>query len=516
MADVRNISSSSGNISISSTSVSSAGSSSDNTNGTSHSTSKKLTSSGTEPSTEAKEETPTDGIVVEKEKEKVTFASLGVCKPLCDACAALGWKFPSDIQRDSLPYSLQGRDIIGLAETGSGKTGAFALPILQSLLSREQSNFALCLAPTRELAFQIGETFEALGEGIRVKCVCIVGGVDMIDQAIALAKKPHVIVATPGRIVDHLENTRGFNLRNLQYLVLDEADRLLNMDFEKEIDKVLQVIPSQRTTLLFSATMTTKVAKLQRACLTDPVKVEVSKKYQTVSGLIQQYLFFPAKHKDIYLAYMLTEMAGSPGIIFCSTCEHTQRVTLLLRNLGFGATPLHGKMSQPARLGSLNKFKGGQRELLIATDVAQRGLDIPTVDFVINYDIPTNSKDYIHRVGRTARAGRSGRAFTFVTQYNVELFQRIEHLINLKMECYPTEEQAVMLLMERVGEAQRIAAMQLREEAEGGDGKRKGKKHELTEATEEGGEIGGEQGQLKPKGKGGKPTFKGKRGGKRR
>jgi len=349
--------------------------------------------------------------------ENATFASLGLCQALCDACDALGWKKPSDIQREALPYALKGHDLIGLAETGSGKTGAFGLPILEHLLKAPQGLFALVMAPTRELAFQIGEQLEALGAGINVRVVTIVGGVDMIDQAIALAKKPHIVVATPGRICDHLENTKGFNLRNLKFLVMDEADRLLNMDFEKEIDKVLQVIPRERSTYLFSATMTSKVAKLQRASLSKPVKVEVSRKYQTVKGLIQQYLFFPAKHKDCYLAYVLNELSGNTAIIFTSTCDSTQRITIMLRNLGFSATPLHGKMSQPKRLGSLNKFKSGERSILIATDVASRGLDIPSVDVVLNFDIPTNSKDYIHRVGRTARAGRNGRALNFVTQY---------------------------------------------------------------------------------------------------
>lgn len=393
----------------------------------------------------------------------VTFASLGLCEPLCKACESLGWKTPTEIQKESLPYALAGRDIIGLAETGSGKTAAFGLPILEKLLQTPQGLFALCLAPTRELAFQIGEQLEALGAGINVRVVTIVGGVDMIDQAIALAKKPHIVVSTPGRICDHLENTKGFNLRNLKFLVMDEADRLLNMDFEKEIDKILQVIPRERSTYLFSATMTSKVAKLQRASLSQPVKVEVSKKYQTVKGLIQQYLFFPAQHKDCYLAYVLNELAGNSCIIFVSTCDSTQKVTIMLRSLGFSATPLHGKMSQPKRLGSLNKFKSGERTLLICTDVASRGLDIPSVDVVINFDIPTNSKDYIHRVGRTARAGRNGRALNFVTQYDVDLFQRIEHLLGQKMTTFPTEEQTVLLLMERVSEAQRIAVMEMRE-----------------------------------------------------
>ncbi len=282
-------------------------------------------------------------------------------------------------------------------------------------------------------------------------------------QAIALAKKPHVIVASPGRIVDHLENTKGFKLDKLKFLILDEADRLLNMDFEKEIDKILQVIPKQRSTFLFSATMTSKVAKLQRASLNDPVKIEVSKKYQTAAGLKQQYLFIPAKLKDIYLCFILNELAGNTAIIFTATCDHTQRVALMLRNLGFSAVPLHGKMSQPKRLGALNKFKAGQLSILIATDVASRGLDIPSVDLVINYDIPTHSKDYIHRVGRTARAGRSGRAITLVTQYDVELFQRIETLLGYKLTEFPCETPAVMVLADRVAEAQRIAAAELRE-----------------------------------------------------
>jgi ATP-dependent RNA helicase DDX47/RRP3 len=369
-------------------------------------------------------------VVAEGEAEPdyshVTFESLGVVSTLCEACTTLGWKSPSDIQRESLPYALAGRDIIGLAETGSGKTGAFGLPILQKLLEKPQGLFALVLSPTRELAFQISEQLEALGAGIGVRCVTIVGGVDMMSQAIALSKKPHIIVASPGRIVDHLENTKGFNLRSLRYLVLDEADRLLNMDFEKEIDQILQVIPKERNTFLFSATMTSKVAKLQRASLHNPVKVEVSKKYQTVARLVQQYLFVPAKFKDVHLISLLNELAGNTSIIFTSTCEHCQRLAIMLRNLGFGAIPLHGKMSQPKRLGALQTFKSGKRNILIATDVASRGLDIPAVDLVLNYDIPTHSKDYIHRVGRTARAGRSGRAVTFVTQYDVELFQRIE------------------------------------------------------------------------------------------
>lgn len=282
----------------------------------------------------------------------------------------------------------------------------------------------------------------------------------MMSQSIVLSKKPHIIVATPGRLVDHLENTKGFNLRNLAFLVLDEADRLLDLDFGDEIDKLLKVIPRERHTFLFSATMTSKVEKLQRASLVNPVKVEVADKYTTVSTLLQYYLFFPFKYKECYLAYVLNELAGQTVIVFTHTCAHAQKLALMLRNLGFPAVCLHGQMSQPKRLGALNKFKSGDRTILIATDVASRGLDIPSVDAVLNYDVPQSSKDYIHRVGRTARAGRSGQAVTFVTQYDVEWYQRIETAIQKKLDEFPIDNKDnVLVLQERVAEASRFANM---------------------------------------------------------
>ena len=330
------------------------------------------------------------------------------------------------------------------------------------------------LSPTRELAIQIAEQFEALGAGIGVKCGVLVGGIDMMAQSIQLGKRPHVIVGTPGRVVDHLTNTKGFSLKQLQVLCLDEADRLLNLDFEQEIDQILKVIPRERRTQLFSATMTSKVAKLQRACLRNPVKVEVSAKYSTVDSLKQNYLFVPAKHKDCYVNYLFNELSSSTMMVFTRTCDQTRKLALVARNLGFGAIPIHGQMSQPKRLGALNKFKAGERNILVATDVASRGLDIPAVDVVINYDVPQNSKDYVHRVGRTARAGRSGLAVTLVTQYDVELYQKIERLIGKRLEAYAAPEEAVLLMNERVNEAQRIAQQQMREaDAKGGGGKKR-------------------------------------------
>merc|ERR1712025_886240 len=255
----------------------------------------------------------------------------------------------------------------------------------------------------------------------------------------------------------------------------DEADRILNMDFEVEVNKILRCIPTDRRTMLFSATMTKKVAKLQRASLKDPVKVEVSGSYQTVHKLLQYYLFIPLKVKEVYLVHLINELAGNSFMIFCSTCSATLRLSLMLRGLGFTAIPLNGQMNQNKRLASLNKFKSKSRSILLATDVASRGLDIPHVDIVVNYDIPTHSKDYIHRVGRTARAGRSGKAVTFVSQYDVELYQRIEQLLGKKLPLYPSTEEEVMLLGERVAEALRLAKTEMKklDDKKGSKGKKR-------------------------------------------
>ncbi|KAL6501287.1 DEAD-box ATP-dependent RNA helicase 10 [Orobanche hederae] len=430
-----------------------------------------------------------------EEEEERSFKDIGVNEQLAEACDNLGWKCPTKIQVETIPLALEGKDIIGLAQTGSGKTGAFAIPILQSLLETPQAFFACVLSPTRELAIQIAEQFEALGSGIGVKCAVLVGGVDQVQQSIALGKRPHIVVATPGRLLDHLTNTKGFSLRTLKYLVLDEADRLLNDDFEKPLDDLLNVIPRDRRTYLFSATMTNKlearrgapfaenallcfatfeksVKKLQRACLKNPVKIEAASKYSTVDTLKQQYCFVPAKYKDCYLVYILTEMSGCTSMVFTRTCDSTTLLAGILRNLGFRAIPINGHMTQSKRLGALNKFKAGECNIFICTDVASRGLDIPSVDMVINYDIPANSKDYIHRVGRTARAGRSGVAISLVNQYELEWYLQIERLIGKKLPEYPAQEEEVLLLLERVAEAKRMTQMKIKE---GGGGKNRRK-----------------------------------------
>jgi ATP-dependent RNA helicase DDX47/RRP3 len=332
-------------------------------------------------------------------------------------------------------------------------------------MNKEQKFHSLILAPTRELAYQIAQAVEALGSLIAVRCTVLVGGMDMIPQSISLGKNPHIVVATPGRLLDHLENTKGFSLRNLKYLVMDEADRLLDLDFGPILDKILKILPREgRKTYLFSATMSSKVESLQRASLTNPLRISVSTdKYQTVSTLLQSYLFFPHKHKDIYLIHVLNTLAGQTAIIFTRTVNETQRIAILLRLLGFSAIPLHGQLNQNARLGALNKFRSRSRTILVATDVAARGLDIPSVDVVMNFDLPPDSKTYIHRVGRTARAGKSGSAISFVTQYDVELWLRIEGALGKKLKEFEAVKEEVMVLVERVGEAQRGAVAEMKE-----------------------------------------------------
>lgn len=394
---------------------------------------------------EAKQDSEDASKEVTVEESKVeSFSELNLIPELLETINEMKFTKPTPIQAEAIPHALEGKDIIGLAQTGSGKTAAFAIPILQSLWDAQTPYFGLVLAPTRELAYQIKETFDALGSSMGLRTVCIVGGMDMMDQARDLMRRPHILVATPGRIMDHLEHTKGFSLKNLKYLVMDEADRLLDMDFGPALDKILKVIPTQRTTYLFSATMTSKVEKLQRASLHNPVKVAVSTKYQTADNLVQSMMLVSDGYKNTYLIHLLNEFVGKSIIVFTRTCAHSQRTSLLARILGFSAVPLHGQLSQSQRLGSLNKFKSGKSNILVATDVAARGLDIPSVDVVINYDIPTDSKAYIHRVGRTARAGKSGKSISLVTQYDLELYLRIENVLGKKLPKDPSPPRQVL------------------------------------------------------------------------
>ncbi|KAM7541983.1 hypothetical protein Aperf_G00000018745 [Anoplocephala perfoliata] len=393
-----------------------------------------------------------------------------------------------------------GRNLIGLAETGSGKTGAYILPILQELMASPKHYFALILAPTRELAAQVQTQCNAFGTAIGLNTILLVGGTPIADQANQMAMKPpHILIATPGRFIDHLKRTKGFDeikLKNLKFLVIDEADRMLGSDFESVIEKVLVVLPPKRQTFLFSATMTEKVGKLQRASLRDPVRISTrTNKFQTVESLRQYVLLVPQAELETYLVYLVrtafspissaikgleaiklaaeeidfedpeSRVLGSSStsmgsaIIFTRTRETSNKLSLLLRQfLTAPVITLNGDMPQAQRLGALSKFKRLPASCLVATDVAARGLDIPQVGLVINYDVPLDAKTYMHRVGRTARAGRQGVALTLLTQFSVVFYMKeIEnHLVTMAKDAdgeKTLEEAKVPALLEPESEA---------------------------------------------------------------
>ncbi|GLC70576.1 hypothetical protein PLESTF_001010400 [Pleodorina starrii] len=398
------------------------------------------------------------------------FKSLGLSEWLCGVCKSLGMSTPTEVQRGCIPAILQGRDVIGLAQTGSGKTAAFALPILQALAKDPYGVFALVLTPTRELAVQISEQFRALGAGMRLKELVVIGGVDMQQQARELAKRPHVVVATPGRLRGLLDADRGLaaGLARTRFLVLDEADRVLDSTFEDDLRGILSHLPEARQTLLFSATMTRSLIALQKASLEDAHVFQAYEGLRTADKLREEYLFLPSKVKEVYLHHLLT--AVLPGrkvrsaIIFAGTCRGCHLLSLLLEELGLPAAALHSGKSQKARLAALARFKSEQVPLLLATDVASRGLDIPTVDCVINYDLPMLARDYVHRVGRTARAGRSGWSVSLVTQYDVQLVHAIEGLIGHKLDENKLDEQEVLKGITKVYSAKRAAMLRVAEE----------------------------------------------------
>jgi len=413
--------------------------------------------------------------------EPATFPSLGVSEWLDNICQSLGMKEPTQVQKGTIPAVLSGRDVIGIAHTGSGKTAAFALPILQQLAQEPYGVFALVMTPTRELAFQIADQFRAFSAGTSLKECVVIGGMEMQAQAKELFQRPHIVIATPGRLRSLIELdpsiARGFS--RVRYLVFDEADRLLEPTFEKDLAVILPKLPERRQSLLFSATKTKTLVKLQSVLSKDAYTFEAYEGLQTVKKLKEEYLLVPAKVKEVYLVYLLKsleeeeELLGNARsvIVFCSTCRQCRLLDALLKQLGIAATALHSQQPQRSRLSALDKFKSGYISILLATDVASRGLDIPTVDVVINYDLPLLARDYVHRVGRTARAGRGGRALSFVSQHDVDLVHKIEGLTGVRLEGMGgVDEAAVLKNMTKVYSAKRAAGMQLTQQEEGGKG----------------------------------------------
>ncbi|KAI9319014.1 P-loop containing nucleoside triphosphate hydrolase protein [Dichotomocladium elegans] len=394
-----------------------------------------------------------------------TFADLGIDHALCDLLKNMQIKRPSEIQRACIPAALAGKDVIGGAKTGSGKTAAFALPILQKLSEDPYGVFAVVLTPTRELAFQIAEQFRVLGKTIGLKDCIVVGGMDMMTQAIELSKRPHIIIATPGRLYDHILSSSGaVCLDRCQFFVMDEADRLLEPCFAPALTAIIEKLPKKRQTLLFTATMTDAILAL-RDQETNPSKRPFTylcdMTVSTVPTLEQQYIFVPSQVRHVYLTYLLQmeEMKDKSIIIFCGRCDQAQQLTIMLIELGIKCTGLHSHMTQQQRLNSLGRFRAEVVKILISTDVGSRGLDIPSVEVVINYHIPRDPTDYIHRVGRTARAGRGGQAISIITEKDIQLIQNIEERINKQLEEFKINEDDVLKILSDVSAAKRVANM---------------------------------------------------------
>ena len=472
-----------------------------------------------------------------------TFKGLGLCNWICQATSSMGFKNPTEIQSACIPSILKGRSVIGCAETGSGKTAAFALPILQHLSVDPYGIYAVILTPTRELAIQIHEQIAAFGTHMSVRQALIIGGVSMTEQSLALSKRPHIVIATPGRLRHHLESADPPGLDKARYLVLDEADRLLAQGFSSELGSIVSAMTHPlRQTLLFSATMTSSLNELEALASTETLRFDLTATQKVPAGLQQEYLFLPAKVKLCFLVALLRkffeesassaatdEDDGLPGssnkvvreiceellegsggghgksklgrlkpvsgktkkktmggggkggrrtsestlapssssvIVFMSSCRRCAETAAVLNRLGIDCVSLHGMMSQHERSSSLDAFKSRRSPVLVATDVAGRGLDIPTVDLVINADMPKVLTDYIHRVGRTARAGKTGRALSFVTQYDVDLTRSLEEFIGSKLQLSRAvdEERDVLPVLNEVAKARKEAQLQLMEQ----------------------------------------------------
>ncbi|WYZ40721.1 hypothetical protein EsH8_IV_001062 [Colletotrichum jinshuiense] len=428
-----------------------------------------------------------------------TFSSLNVRPWLVQSLGNMAIKRPTGIQKGCIPEILKGRDCIGGSRTGSGKTMAFAVPILQKWAEDPTAIFALVLTPTRELALQIFEQFKAISAPQSLKAILVTGGTDMRPQAIALAQRPHVVIATPGRLADHIR-TSGEDtvcgLRRVKYVVLDEADRLLDAtgpgSMIPDVEECLSALPpsSQRQTLLFTATITPEVRALKDMPLKpgkQPVFVcEVDTQTLAIPAtLSQMHLQVPVTHREHYLhTFLLTDAnVDKSVIIFCNRTSTADYLHHLLRLLDHRVTSLHSGLPQRQRIDNLGRFRAAAARILVATDVASRGLDIPEVALVVNYDIPRNPDDYIHRVGRTARAGRKGEAVTFVGQRDVELVLAIEKRVGREMEGWQEEgvniETRVLRdALKLVSEKKREALLEMEEGREVG-GKRKRTKQRL-------------------------------------
>jgi ATP-dependent RNA helicase RhlE len=362
------------------------------------------------------------------------FKELNLIEPILKALDTEGYTTPTPIQEQSIPIVLSGRDLLGCAQTGTGKTAAFAIPMLQLLQASKTANptnkgiKALILTPTRELAIQIDESFRAYGKNLNLKSLVIFGGVSQVPQTNALRNGVDILIATPGRLLDLVEQ-RYINLSQLEFFVLDEADRMLDMGFIHDIKKIITKIPAKRQTLFFSATMPTEIAKLSGTILNNPAKVEVTPVSSTAETIQQAMYFVEKENKKHLLIHLLKDKNIQSALVFTRTKHGADKVVKELSRAGVGAEAIHGNKSQNARQRALTNFKTGHTRVLVATDIAARGIDVDNLSHVINFELPNVPETYVHRIGRTGRAGASGIAYSFCDMEEKEFLRDIQKLI---------------------------------------------------------------------------------------
>jgi superfamily II DNA/RNA helicase len=348
------------------------------------------------------------------------FSELGLSPATLQAVADTGYTTATPIQAEAIPVALQGRDVLGIAQTGTGKTAAFTLPMIDRLKagrSKARMPRSLVIAPTRELADQVSAAFERYSKGQKLSWALLIGGVSFNDQEAKLDRGVDVLIATPGRLLDHFERGKLL-LTGVQILVVDEADRMLDMGFIPDIERIFKLTPPKKQTLFFSATMPPEITRLTKQFLHDPVRIEASRPATTAETITQNIARIPSsdpKAKRVALRTLVERSDVKNGIVFCNRKAEVDVVAKSLKAHGFDAAPIHGDLDQQTRMRTLDAFRKGELRLLVASDVAARGLDIPDVSHVFNFDVPHHADDYVHRIGRTGRAGKSGQAFMIVT-----------------------------------------------------------------------------------------------------
>lgn len=365
----------------------------------------------------------------------MTFAELQLCAPLQKAVESAGYTTPTPIQEQAIPVVMAGRDVFGCAQTGTGKTAAFGLPILHRL--HNEGPFrggprALILAPTRELAVQIDESIRTYSKGLKVRSVVLLGGVSIRPQIDQIRRGVDIVIATPGRLLDVVEH-RALNLSHIHTFVLDEADRMLDMGFMPSIRQIVKLIPTQRQTLFFSATLPREIRDLANSLLIDPVHIAVTPENTTTEMVDQRLYYVERDRKRALLAHLLNDDLEGSVLVFTRTKRGADRVTKDLMKDGLKVASIHGDKSQTARQKALQDFKTGRTRVLVATDIAARGIDIAQLPYVVNYDVPEAAETYVHRIGRTGRAGRSGIAVTLATPEDRSSLRDIEKLIKMRI-----------------------------------------------------------------------------------